>query len=58
MWDQDNDNQDERSYSLRTHMERNKNPTYEHDMETDMKSKDTLMYVENQIKSTVKKKLN
>lgn len=47
MWGQENDNQDERSYSLRTHMERNQNPTNEHDMEADTESKDTQIYAEN-----------
>jgi hypothetical protein len=41
MLNQDSDNQDERSYNLKTHMEMNKNPTYKHDMDAKMKSKDT-----------------
>jgi hypothetical protein len=41
MWGQDNNNQDESSYSLRTHMERNENPIYEYDMDAEMESKDT-----------------
>ena len=43
---QDNDNQGERNYFLRTHMEMNKNPTYEHDMDVKKKSKDTQKYIE------------
>jgi hypothetical protein len=41
MLNQDNDNQDERSYNLRTHMEMNKNPTYGHDMDVKRKTNDT-----------------
>jgi hypothetical protein len=40
-WGQNNDNQDERSYNLKIHMERNENPTYMHDMNTKTKSKNT-----------------
>jgi len=32
MLDRDKDNQDERNYILRTPIEMNRNPTYEHDM--------------------------
>jgi hypothetical protein len=38
---QDNDNQDKRSYTLRTHMEMNENPTYEHGMDAKGENKDT-----------------
>ena len=38
---QDSDNQDERNYTLRTHIEMNKNPTYEHGMDAKKKNKDT-----------------
>ena len=44
---QNNDNQDKRNYSLRTHMEMNGNPTYEHGMDVKKESKDTQKYVEN-----------
>jgi hypothetical protein len=37
-----------RNYSLRTHKERNENPTYEHDTDAEMKNRDTQKYVENQ----------
>jgi hypothetical protein len=37
---QDNNNQDERNYILRTHIEMNENPTYEHDIDTKKKNKD------------------
>jgi hypothetical protein len=47
MLNQDSDNQDEKSYNLRTHMEMNENPIYKHDMNAKMKSKDTQKYVEN-----------
>ena len=33
MLNRDNDNQNERNYNLRTHMEMNGNPTYKHDMD-------------------------
>ena len=42
---QDNDNQDKISYSLKTHMERNKNIIYMHYMDGEKESKDTYMYV-------------
>jgi hypothetical protein len=41
---QDNNNQDEKNYILRTHVERNENPTYEHDMDVKMENKDTQRY--------------
>jgi len=44
---QDNDNQDERNYTLRTHMEMNGNPTYEHGIDAKKKNKDTQKNVEN-----------
>jgi len=47
MLNQDSDNQDKKSYNLRTHMEINENPIYKHDMNTKMESKDTQKYVEN-----------
>jgi hypothetical protein len=37
----DNDNQDERNYILRTHMEMNINPTYEHEMDAKKKNQNT-----------------
>ena len=42
---QDNDNQGEKSYSLRTHIEMNKNLIYYYDMDAETKNKDTQMYV-------------
>jgi hypothetical protein len=33
MLSEDNNNQNEKNYILRTHMERNENPTYKHDMD-------------------------
>jgi hypothetical protein len=36
---QDNDNQDERNYILRTHMKRNRNSTYEHGIDAKKKKK-------------------
>jgi hypothetical protein len=47
MLNQDNDNQNERNHILRTHMERNGNPTYEHGMDTKKENRDTQKYVEN-----------
>jgi hypothetical protein len=47
MLNQDNDNQDEMSYTLRTHMERNKNLICEHDIDAKRGNKDTQKYVEN-----------
>jgi hypothetical protein len=44
---QDNDNQDEMSYILRTHMVKNGNPIYEHGMDTRRENKDTQKYAEN-----------
>ena len=41
MLSQDNDNQEEKSYILRTHVERNENLTYVHDMDAKKKNKDT-----------------
>jgi hypothetical protein len=41
---QDNDNQDEMSYILRTHMVKNRNPIYEHGMDTRRENKDTQKY--------------
>jgi hypothetical protein len=37
MLHRDKDNQDERNYILRTPIEMNRNPTYEHDMEAKKK---------------------
>ena len=37
---QDNDNQDEKSYSLKTHMKRNKNLIYDYDRDAEMENKD------------------
>jgi len=47
MLNQDSDNQDEMSYTLRTHMERNENPICEHDKDAKGENKDTQKYVEN-----------
>jgi hypothetical protein len=41
MLNQDSDKKDERNYILRTHMEMNENPTYEHDMDAKKGNKDT-----------------
>ena len=38
---QDDNKKDERNYILRTHMEMNENPTYEHDMDAKKKNRDT-----------------
>jgi hypothetical protein len=40
-------NQDEKNYTLRTHMEMNRNPTYEHGMDPKKENRDTQKYVEN-----------
>jgi hypothetical protein len=37
MLNQDSNNQDEKSYNLRTHIDMNENPTYEHDIDTKWK---------------------
>jgi hypothetical protein len=47
MINQDNDNQDERNYTLRTHIEMNRNPTYEHGMDIKKENRDTQKYIEN-----------
>jgi hypothetical protein len=47
MLNQDNDNQDERNYTLRTHIEMNRNPTYEHGMDIKKENRDTQKYIEN-----------
>jgi hypothetical protein len=47
MLNQDNDNQDEMSYTLRTKMGRNENPICEHDMDAKGENKDTQKYTEN-----------
>jgi len=44
---QDNDNQDEMSYILRTHMVKNINPICEHGMDARKENKDTQKYAEN-----------
>ena len=44
---QDTDNQDETSYSLKTHKEKTENLIYEHDMDVKMENKDTQKCVEN-----------
>jgi hypothetical protein len=49
MLNQDNDNQDEMNYTLRTHMERNGNPICEHDMDAKRRNKDTQKVAENYI---------
>jgi len=41
MLNQDSDKKDKRNYILRTHMEMNENPTYEHDMDAKKGNKDT-----------------
>jgi len=47
MLNQENDNQDEISYILRTHMEKNGNPICEHGMNAKRKNKDAQKYAEN-----------
>jgi hypothetical protein len=47
MLNQDSDNQDEKSYNLKTHIDMNKNPTYEHDIDTKMERKYTQKYAGN-----------
>jgi hypothetical protein len=47
MLNQDNDNQDEMSYTLRTHMKRNRNPICDYDMDAKRENKDIQKYVEN-----------
>jgi hypothetical protein len=42
MRDQNNDNQDKRSYNLKKHMERNKNLIYDYDMDADTETEKTL----------------
>ena len=42
---QDNDNQDGMSYSLKTHKEKTGNLIYEHDIDTERGNKDTQKYV-------------
>jgi len=42
---QDNDNQDGMSYSLKTHKEKTRNLIYEHDMDAKGGNKDTQKYV-------------
>jgi hypothetical protein len=42
MRDQNNDNQDKRSYNLKKHMERNKNLIYDYDMDADTEMEKTL----------------
>jgi hypothetical protein len=44
---QDNNNQDEMSYILRTHMEKNGNPIYEHGMDAKRENKGTQKYAKN-----------
>jgi hypothetical protein len=51
----DNDNQDEKSYSLKTHMERNKSLIYDYDRNAEMKNKDTQTYIINDNQETIKK---
>jgi hypothetical protein len=41
MWCQDNDNQDEKSYTLKTHMERNESLIYDYDMDAKTENKGT-----------------
>jgi len=47
MLNQDNDNKDEMSYTLRTHMERNENLIYEYDIDAKRGNKNTQKHVEN-----------
>jgi hypothetical protein len=47
MLNQDSDNQDEKNYILRTHIEMNGNPTNEHGMDTKKENKDNQKHVEN-----------
>jgi hypothetical protein len=44
---QDNDNQDEMSYILKTHTEKNKNPICEHGMDAKRENKGTQKYAKN-----------
>ena len=46
MLSQDNDNQNKKNYILREHIERNENPTYEHDMDIKKENTDTQKYLE------------
>jgi hypothetical protein len=43
---QDNDNKDEKSYTLKTHMERNENLIYDYDRDAEMEKNDNLETVE------------
>jgi len=52
---QNNDNQDEKSYSLKTHMERNKSLIYDYDRDAEMKKKDTQTYTINDNQETIEK---
>jgi len=45
MLNKDNDSQDEMSYTLRPHMERNGNPICERDMDAKRGNKDTQMKI-------------
>jgi len=45
MQNQYNYNQYERSYNLKTHMERIKNLIYDYDMNTEIENKDTQTYI-------------
>jgi hypothetical protein len=46
------DNQDRRNYIQRTHMERNKNPTYDYYMDAEKENRDTQKYAENDNQET------
>ena len=46
------DNQDRRNYIQRTHMERNKNPTYDYYMDVEKENRDTQKYAENDNQET------
>ena len=43
------------TYSLKTHLERNKNLIYDYDMDAETKNKDTEMYAKNHNKENVEK---
>jgi hypothetical protein len=57
MRDQNNDNQDKKSYNLKKNMERNKNLIYDYDMDadTETENKDTQKYTKNHNQENVEK---
>jgi len=52
---QDNNNQDEKSYTLKTHMERNESLIYDYDMDTETENKGTWTFAKNDNLETVEK---